>query len=118
MVIGSEAVRDVIAALEDCHIAYILVGSYSTNVYGIPRSTQDGDFVIELGEASIGRVARRLEPSNPDRSRDEFRDRDDKRRYVAEAVGTPYKIEFFLLGDDPYQQERFKRRVLVSTLDT
>ena len=51
---GNEAVLRAIEALEDCGIPYMLVGSYSTNAYGIPRSTQDADFVIELGETSIG----------------------------------------------------------------
>jgi hypothetical protein len=114
---GSEAVRDVIAALDDCAIPYILVGSYSTNVYGIPRSTQDADFVIVLGEASIGTLARRLEPSIRVDPQMSFETVTMTRRYVAEAVGTSFKIEFFLLGEDPYQQERFRRRVLVNTLD-
>jgi hypothetical protein len=33
---GSEAVLTVISALDSCGIPYILVGSYSTNLYGIP----------------------------------------------------------------------------------
>jgi hypothetical protein len=60
---GNEAVLHVVAALESCSIPYIVVGSYSTNAYGIPRSAQDADFVIELGETSIGELARRLAPS-------------------------------------------------------
>jgi hypothetical protein len=115
--IGTDAVRDVIAALDDCGIPYILVGSYSTNVYGIPRSTQDADFVIQLGEASISALARRLEPSIRIDPQMSFETVTMTRRYVAEAVGTAFKIEFFLLGDDLYQRERFRRRVLVSTLD-
>jgi hypothetical protein len=38
------------------------------------------------------------------------------RRYVAEVVGTAFKIEFFLLRNDPHHQERFRRRQLVNTL--
>lgn len=54
---GREAVLTAIAALESCGIPYILVGSFSTNAYGIPRSTQDADFIIELGETSIAELA-------------------------------------------------------------
>ena len=55
----------VIEALEACGIPYMLVGSYSSNSYGVPCSTQDADFVIELGEARSGswrvRIAHRSE---------------------------------------------------------
>ncbi len=114
---GSEAVQKVIAALDDCEIPYMLVGSYSTNAYGIPRSTEDADFVIELGDASIGTLARRLEPSIRIDPQLSFETVTMTRRYVAEVMGIPFKIEFFLVGDDPYQQERFQRRVLVNALD-
>ena len=114
---GSEAVLNVIAALEGCGIPYMLVGSYSTNAYGIPRSTQDADFVIELGETSIGDLARRLAPSIRVDPQMSFETVTMTRRYVAEVVGTAFKIELFLLNDDPYNQERFRRRQLVSTLD-
>lgn len=112
--IGSEAVGVVIAALDGCGIPYILVGSYSTNVYGIPRSTQDADFVTQLGDASIITLGRLLEPSIRIDPQMSFETVTMTRRYVAEVVGTPFQIEFFLLGDDVYQRERFRRRVLVS----
>jgi hypothetical protein len=114
---GNEAAIAVIEALEACGIPYMLVGSYASNSYGIPRSTQDADFVIELGEASIGELARRIAPSiliDPQMS---FETVTMTRRYVADVVGTPFKIEFFLLNDDPHNQERFQRRHQVSVLD-
>ncbi len=39
----------VIDALSAEDIPFLVVGSYSTNVYGIPRSTKDADIVIDLG---------------------------------------------------------------------
>ena len=41
------AVFDALAALE---IPFMVVGSLSSNVYGIPRSTKDADVVVELGD--------------------------------------------------------------------
>jgi hypothetical protein len=114
---ANEAVANVIEALEECGVPYILVGSYSTNAYGIPRSTQDADFVIELGETSITELARRLAPSIRIDPQMSFEAVTMTRRYIAEVVGTPFKIEFFLLNDDPHSQERFRRRQLVSALD-
>ncbi len=62
---STEAILNVLDALEDCGIPYMLVGSNSSNAYGIPRSTQYADFVIELGEKSILELAGRLGPSIP-----------------------------------------------------
>ena len=60
---GNEATLAVIDALEARSIPYMLVGSYSSNVYGVERSTQDAVFVVALGEGAIGEegaLARRL----------------------------------------------------------
>ena len=41
-------------ALTASGIAYLLAGSFSSNYYGIPRSTKDADFVVEL-RGGVGR---------------------------------------------------------------
>jgi hypothetical protein len=114
---GNEAVLNVVSELNDCGVPYMLVGSYSTNVYGIPRSTQDADFVIALGHMSIAELSRRLAPSIRIDPQLSFETVTMTRRYVAELVGTPFKIEFFLLSGDAHDQERFRRRQLVPTLN-
>jgi hypothetical protein len=113
---STEAVLKVLDALEDCGIPYMLVGSNSSSTYGIPRLTQDADFVIELGEKSILELARRIAPSIRIDPQMSFETVTMTRRYVADVVGTPFKIEFFLLNDDPHNQERFRRRQRVSAL--
>ena len=107
---GNEAVITVVEALDGCGLPYMLVGSYSTNVYGTDRATQDADFVIELGETSIGELSRRLAPAIRIDPQMSFETVTMTRRYVAEVAGTPFKIEFFLLNDDPHNRERFRRR--------
>jgi hypothetical protein len=114
---GNEAVLKMIDALEGCEISYMLVGSYSTSAYGIPRLTQDADFVIELGETSITELARRLAPAIRIDPQMSFETVTMTRRYIAEVVGTAFKIELFLLKDEPHSRERFRRRQLVRTLD-
>jgi hypothetical protein len=41
----------VIDALNQLGIPFMLVASFSSNLYGIPRSTKDADFVIQLDPA-------------------------------------------------------------------
>jgi len=54
------AVLAVIDALQAEQIPYMLVGSFSSNFHGIPRSTEDGDLVIELAGRSLANLRRRL----------------------------------------------------------
>ena len=70
--------------------------------------------MIELGEKSIMELSRRLAPSIRIDPQMSFETVTMTRRYVAEVVGIPFKIEFF---DDPHNQERFRRRQQVSVLD-
>ena len=57
-----EATLAVIDALNAQEIPYMLVGSFSTNFYGIPRSTQDADFVISIDDGSLLELAETLGP--------------------------------------------------------
>src|SRR5271165_7451483 len=88
----------------------MLVGSYSSNVYGVERSTQDADFVVELVEGAIGELSRRLSPSIRIDRQMSFDTVTMTTRFVAKVAESPFKIEFFLLSSDPHDRERFRRR--------
>ena len=60
---SEDALLLTIDALEFLGIDYMVVGSFSSNFYGIPRSTKDADLVIQLGKASIAAVAKRVMPT-------------------------------------------------------
>jgi len=42
-----EVLRRITAAFENAGIAYMLTGSFASAHYGVPRSTQDSDLIIE-----------------------------------------------------------------------
>jgi hypothetical protein len=105
-----EAVLGVVEALEALSVPYMVVGSFSSNVYGIARSTQDADFVVELGSTAVGAIAAKLGPKfilNPQMS---FETITSTSRFDLKYKGSGFKIELFLLSDDPHDQERFCRR--------
>jgi hypothetical protein len=111
-----EATLAVIEALNALNVPYMLVGSFPTNFYGTPRSTQDADLVVELATDSMDQISPQLGPSfrlDPQMS---FETVTMTRRYVAEVASIPFKVEFFLLGDDPHDQERFRRRRTTTVL--
>jgi hypothetical protein len=47
-VTADEAVMTVIDSLEELGIPYFLSGSFASNYYGVPRATQDADFVVAV----------------------------------------------------------------------
>jgi hypothetical protein len=105
-----EATTAVIDALNTLAIPYMLVGSLSSSYYGIARSTQDADFVVQLGAGTLSALTARLGPRfrlDPQMS---FETVTATRRYILSVVENPFKIELFLLSDDPHDQERFVRR--------
>lgn len=107
---GQDVVLAVIDALALSGIPFMLVGSFSTNRYGIERSTQDADFVVELGERTILELQSHLPREVRIDPQMSFETVTMTRRFEADVQGTFFKVEFFLLGDDPHDQERFRRR--------
>ena len=109
----SLAVR-VVDALNACEIAYFMAGSFSSNYYGIPRSTKDADFVVQL-HGTVGTDF--LEKLGPDFEADpqlSFETNTGTYRQLIKHKRSPFKIELFLLSTDPHDQMRFQRRVEVA----
>jgi hypothetical protein len=52
----------VIDALEATDLRYLIVGSLSSNFHGVPRATQDADFVVEIAAGDSTRLAEALPP--------------------------------------------------------
>ncbi len=102
---ATAAVVDVLDALQ---VPYLLVGALSSNLYGIPRSTKDADFLVLLSEGDMAAIAARLGPQ----PQVNFETVTAKTRYVVHLVDVPYRIEFFCMSDDPFDRERFARRKL------
>lgn len=107
------AVLRMIDALEAECIPYMLVGSFSSNFYGIPRSTEDGDFVIELAQRSLSALIGRLGGDFDFDPQWAFESVTGTQRRIVKIKGKPLKIELFKLSDLPHDQERFRRRILV-----
>lgn len=106
-----EFVIRVVTALDKNAIPYMAVGSFSTNVYGKPRSTKDADFVVELGDVPISRLVADIGPDFDLESQMSFETVTSTSRYRLHHRDTKFLVELFLLSSDPHDQERFRRRV-------
>ena len=107
---GEHALAQVIDALENEEVPYMLVGALSSNLYGVPRATNDADLVVEFAAFNLVEFCHRLG--------DDFQlDRQmmiegftGSVRNVITYTPASFQIEVFRLGNDPHHMERFARR--------
>lgn len=103
---------EVIERLDQLGVPYMVVGSLSSNVHGIPRSTHDADFVLQLGATSFATVLRHLEPRFQSDKQLRFEGVTGTKRHILTLEDTDFQVELFALTDDPFDQSRFARRCL------
>ncbi len=107
----------VVAALAAADVPYMVTGSLVSSLQGVPRASHDVDLVIDARSADAQRIAESL--AAPDLYVDP--------RTVADAVArrtmfnvidssTGDNADFWVLKDEPYDRERFARRVHVHAL--
>lgn len=101
---------EVIDALNALNIPYMLTGSLASNLYGIVRATHDADFVVEIDANEISKIAARLASTFTLDPQGSFETITMTLRYVLLSHDGDFKVELFLLSDDPFDQERFSRR--------
>lgn len=107
--------KDVVLAmtksLESADVPYMIVGSLSSNAYGIARSTQDADFVIQLGDTPLSALRSGLPDGLKLDPQASFETVTCTQRYIVRLTGGTFKVELFLLSGDAHDIERFNRRV-------
>ena len=111
-----ELAIDAIRRLNRTGLAYFLTGAMASNYWGIPRTTHDLDFVVQLPIESIPNLLHEF--------RDDFY---LDERAVRAALAPPYqfnaidkrsafKIDFWTLRSDPFEMSMFQRRLNVNLL--
>jgi hypothetical protein len=111
-----EIVLTVIDFLNEHELPYMVVGSLATNVYCVPRSTEDGDIVVQ---SSIVQVAREISRAHGKVRFDpqvSFESVTATRKVVLRTENHGFEVELFQLSVDAHDQARFQRRTLVETM--
>ena len=117
MTAGESITMKVAEALEACGIPFLLSGSFASNFYGIPRSTRDADFVLQTQRAVGAEFVKHLGDDfllDPQLS---FETNTGTYRQVLRHKKNAFKVELFLLSQDPHDQSRFQRRRAVELHD-
>lgn len=106
-----ELLLDCLGRLNRAGISYMLTGSMASNYWGIPRSTHDLDFAIQLPPADVPQlVAAYADEYHIDEAA------------VRAAYRPPYqfnaidrrsnlKVDFWLPSNSPFEREMFGRRM-------
>lgn len=110
------AVVAVLTAFDAAAVAYMIVGSLASNFHGIPRSTRDADFVMQLAPDTLLRFEQALAPGLVLDRQGAFEAVTGTLRYLIVMAGSPFVCELFVLSDDTHDQERFARREAATVL--
>lgn len=110
---GNDAVLALIGIFDELEVSYMIVGSYSSNLYGVPRATKDADLVFHFESTDLSEIAKRLPEGVRFDEQSSFEMVTATRREILLLEGSNFKIELFHLSDDDFDQVRFKNRVVV-----
>ena len=92
-------------------IRYMIGGSMASSLFGIPRATQDVDFVVELDKDVIALLCRELEGAY---YYSEPMIEDAVKRHSTFNIihlGTMFKVDVFVADKDSHAEQQLMRRV-------
>ena len=113
---GEEAVIILLDALNRLKLDYMVVGSFSSNRYGVPRATKDADFVLRLVSADREKLYAALPSQFQVDPQVSFEMVTGTWRQIIEVPTIPFTIELFELSTDAHDQCRFSRRKRLTLL--
>lgn len=114
---GTMALLKLIEAFEAADVRYMIVGSYSSNFYGIPRSTKDADLVIHLTSGEWAKLPSFLPEGIELEDQMSFEMVTSTKRELLRVKDSLFQIELFGLSEDAHDQSRFNRRKRVEIFE-
>lgn len=113
----NEVVRKAVAALDAAGVAYMLTGSLASSLHGLPRSTQDIDFVIAPDDRTLGQLISEFSSSRYYLSRTAAIQalRQDSLFNVID-LESGWKIDFIIRKSREFSRAEFDRRITAELL--
>lgn len=111
---GEGAVYKLLESLNQHAVPYMLVGSFSSNAYGEPRSTKDADFGVQFSPLTRAAVIDALSGEFIIDDPITFETITWHTRQILKVPSIPFEIELFDLSDEPFDRSRFERKVKTS----
>ena len=108
--IPEEVVEIVLNRLEECNIEYMIVGSFASSLYGIPRVTQDADIVIRTNAVTLREFVSGLQKEFYADENMAIESLRHKSMFNLIHLNEGFKVDLIFLKDRPYSAEQFPRR--------
>ncbi|HUB86452.1 MAG TPA: hypothetical protein VMB22_01060 [Verrucomicrobiae bacterium] len=109
-----QLLADCLRRLNRTSVTYYLTGSMASNYWGIPRTTHDLDFVVQLPVAAVPRI---IQEFSGDFYIEEAAVRaayQPPHQFNAIDTRSALKVDFWLPKPEPFDREMLRRRVRVT----
>src|SRR5205823_3687034 len=106
-----ELLVDCLRRLNGASIAYMLTGSMASNAWGIPRSTHDLHFVIQLPPSEIPKFVAAFQNAYYIDEGSVRAAYQPPHQFNIIDYGSALKADFWLLKAVPFEREMFRRRI-------
>jgi hypothetical protein len=109
-----ELLVDCLRRLQRTGVTYFLTGSMASNYWGIPRTTHDLDFVVQLPPSAVPRIVQEFSGEfylEESAVRGVFQ---PPHQFNAIDTRSALKVDFWLSLPEPFDQEMLRRRVQVT----
>ena len=104
-----QVVAQVVRALDQLDIPYVVGGSLASSIYGIPRATQDVDLVAAIKAEHADPLAALLEPSFYVDAGMILEAVDRSASFNIIHLETMFKADVFVMKRDPWSREEMRR---------
>lgn len=108
---ATEALESFTRLLNEANVAYMIVGSFSSNYHGIPRSTKDADIVLQFDASAWKLLSEKLPDGLTLNPQGGFEMVTATRKEIIKVAGTIFEIEVFHLSSDEFDRMRFSRKI-------
>lgn len=112
-----ELLADCLRRLNRAGVSYYLTGSMASNYWGIPRTTHDLDFVVQMPVSAVPRIVQEF-------SGDFYLEEAAVRaayhpphQFNAIDTRSALKVDFWLPKPEPFDREMLRRRMHVTLFD-
>src|SRR5579872_4286143 len=105
-----ELLVDCLRRLNRAGVAYMLSGSMASNYWGIPRTTHDLDFVVQLRPEDIPALVQAFDGDYFIQESSVRGALQPPHQFNAIDQRSALKVDFWVLSSDPFEQNMFARR--------
>ena len=109
-----ELLADCLRRLNRSGVTYYLTGSMASNYWGIPRTTHDLDFVIQLPASAVAKIVSAFTPDFYIEETAVRAAHQPPHQFNAIDTRSALKVDFWLPKPEPFDREMLRRRLRVT----